>query len=134
MRAHCSVLQGWVQYETTRADTLTDAGVGFHNATKMSDKVLDTQPRRIQKKRKKGWRTPANTRYVGRPTRWGNPFSLKEYDLDTSLRLYEEWVGEKLAADPTFLDELKGMDLACYCKPTDRCHADIIIRKIGPRS
>jgi hypothetical protein len=88
---------------------------------------------RIQLKRKKGWKKPPNARYVGRPTRWGNPFSLKEYDRTTALRLYEEWLDEKLAADPTFLDELKGMDLACWCKPTDACHADIIIRKLATR-
>lgn len=33
-------------------------------------------PERIQHKRVKGWRMPANTIYVGRGSRWGNPFSL----------------------------------------------------------
>jgi len=33
-----------------------------------------TEPRRIQRKRTKGWRMPPNTVYVGRPTVWGNPF------------------------------------------------------------
>lgn len=31
-------------------------------------------PNRIQRKRTKGWRMPPNTVYVGRPTKWGNPF------------------------------------------------------------
>jgi hypothetical protein len=31
-------------------------------------------PKRIQRKRIKGWRMPENAVYVGRPTRWGNPF------------------------------------------------------------
>lgn len=31
-------------------------------------------PRRIQRKRSKGWRMPENTVYVGRPGRFGNPF------------------------------------------------------------
>lgn len=31
-------------------------------------------PKRIQRKRVKGWRMPPNTVYVGRPTKWGNPF------------------------------------------------------------
>lgn len=34
------------------------------------------QPRRIQRQRTKGWKMPANTVYVGRPTQWGNPFTL----------------------------------------------------------
>lgn len=31
-------------------------------------------PKRIQRKRSKGWRMPDNTRYVGRGTVYGNPF------------------------------------------------------------
>ena len=34
-------------------------------------------PKRIQRKRTKGWRMPSNTVYVGRPTKWGNPFVLE---------------------------------------------------------
>jgi hypothetical protein len=29
---------------------------------------------RVQRKRTKGWEMPPNTAYVGRPTKWGNPF------------------------------------------------------------
>lgn len=32
------------------------------------------EPRRIQRRRTKGWRMPEGAVYVGRPTRWGNPF------------------------------------------------------------
>lgn len=32
---------------------------------------------RIQRKRTKGWTMPEGAVYVGRPTRWGNPFQLK---------------------------------------------------------
>lgn len=35
-------------------------------------------PKRIQMRRSKGWRKPAGARYVGRPTRWGNPFVVGE--------------------------------------------------------
>jgi len=31
-------------------------------------------PKRIQRKRTKGWRMPEGAVYVGRPTKWGNPF------------------------------------------------------------
>ena len=88
---------------------------------------------RIQRKRDDGWKKPPNTWYVRRPTRFGNPYKVPEYDLETSLRLYEAWLDKKLAADPTFLDELKGMDLMCWCKLSDACHADIIIRKLDER-
>lgn len=34
------------------------------------------KPQRIQRKRAKGWRMPEGAVYVGRPTKWGNPFGL----------------------------------------------------------
>ena len=33
-------------------------------------------PTRIQRRRTKGWRMPPNTLYVGRPTKWGDPFRV----------------------------------------------------------
>lgn len=33
-------------------------------------------PARVQRKRTKGWRMPEGAVYVGRPTKWGNPFPL----------------------------------------------------------
>lgn len=35
-------------------------------------------PRRIQRKRTKGWRMPEGAVYVGRPGKWGNPFKVGE--------------------------------------------------------
>ncbi|MEE2040111.1 DUF4326 domain-containing protein [Nocardiopsis sp. CT-R113] len=36
-----------------------------------------TAPARVQRSRTRGWKAPAGTRYVGRPTRWGNPFVVR---------------------------------------------------------
>lgn len=33
-------------------------------------------PRRVQRQRTKGWRMPENTVYVGRGTKWGNPYRM----------------------------------------------------------
>ena len=33
-------------------------------------------PKRIQRKRTKGWRMPEGAVYVGRGSRWGNPFQI----------------------------------------------------------
>jgi len=35
------------------------------------------KPRRIQRKRVSGWRMPEGAVYVGRPTKWGNPFRYR---------------------------------------------------------
>lgn len=36
-------------------------------------------PIRIQRKRTKGWRMPEGAVYVGRPTKFGNPWSISGY-------------------------------------------------------
>lgn len=37
------------------------------------------KPQRIKRERVTGWRMPENTVYVGRPSRWGNPFRYRTY-------------------------------------------------------
>ena len=39
---------------------------------------MSDRPIRIQLRRTKGWRMPENTVRVARPTKWGNPFPIKE--------------------------------------------------------
>jgi hypothetical protein len=34
--------------------------------------------RRLQRQRRKGWRMPEGAVYVGRPSLWGNPWSLRD--------------------------------------------------------
>lgn len=78
--------------------------------------------------------------YVGRPTRYGNPF--KPGDLvddrplsgDECIDLFRHWLEIKLKADPGFLSELRGKDLVCWCavinpvtKEPAPCHADILL-------
>jgi len=35
-----------------------------------------SEPKRIQRRRTKGWRMPDGAVYVGRPTKWGNPWTV----------------------------------------------------------
>jgi len=41
-------------------------------------------PKRIQRRRTKGWHMPLGAIYVGRPSRWGNPFVA--HDWQASFR------------------------------------------------
>jgi hypothetical protein len=85
--------------------------------------------KRIQRKRTKGWKMPLNAIYVGRPTKWGNPFQLdKETQREVAISAYEGWLRQKLRRDRHFLDPLKGKDLACWCPLDKPCHADVIIK------
>lgn len=48
------------------------------------------RPTRIQRQRTKGWRAPEGAVYVGRGTRWGNP-----YKLGTTLVRYPATNGDR---------------------------------------
>jgi hypothetical protein len=71
--------------------------------------------------------------YIGRPSKWGNPFShmsntLAQYKVSTreeAVDKYEEWIlqQQNLLKD---LHELKGKVLGCWCKP-QRCHGDVLV-------
>lgn len=39
---------------------------------------VQSDPVRVQRKRTAGWKMPPNTVYVGRPSRWGNPFDFRD--------------------------------------------------------
>lgn len=81
-------------------------------------------PKRIQRRRTKGWRMPAGAVYVGRPTPWGNPYRPAE---DPDMRLYREHLDRELVAERLVLSELRGRDLACWCRQGAACHADVLI-------
>lgn len=66
-------------------------------------------PRRIQRKRVKGWKMPLGAVYIGRPSRWGNPFIVgapympwlaialgcrgdRAGQQRAAVRLYEAWL------------------------------------------
>lgn len=99
-------------------------------------------PVRIQRKRTKGWRMPPNTVYVGRPSRWGNPFQVvdlaAEYACDEAqarvlcVEAYRKWLSSEdaylaMADRVDAKNELRGKDLACWCKPGEPCHADVLL-------
>lgn len=89
-------------------------------------------PKRIQLSRAKGWRLPAGAVNVARPTLWGNPFRVDgEGGQAEAVRLYRAWVEDKLRTAPDHvraeLAQLRGHDLACWCKPGTPCHGDVLL-------
>lgn len=90
--------------------------------------------KRIQRKRTKGWRMPENAVYVGRPTKWGNPFTAKsEGSLSRALLNYRSRMCGMIDIGAVDLNELRGKDLMCWC-PLDRpCHVDVLLELIQER-
>lgn len=74
--------------------------------------------------------------YVGRPTKWGNPFPVKSCGRDEALRRYEG--GLRSCPDMVAMakSELAGKILACWCAPKGGvgiddpliCHAQLLAR------
>lgn len=111
-------------------------------------------PERIQRRRLLGWRKPEGAVYVGRGSKWGNPFVPGKYctleadegrvrrsgqvfvrDADHAVRLYQllmttgvDFVLFTLRdASRHDLAELRGRNLMCWCKPGVPCHADVLL-------
>lgn len=99
-------------------------------------------PKRIQRKRTKGWKQPNGVVVVTRGTRWGNPFTVSDkYEAGTkvggfyiavptvqdAVECFRLWAADQ----PDFLEsvreELAGKDLACWCKLGAVCHADVLL-------
>jgi len=76
---------------------------------------------------KKHGTAPADAVYIGRPSKWGNPFVIgKDGNREEVIAKFEEWIlGQpQLLAQ---LNELKGKDLVCWCAP-EACHGDVLAR------
>ena len=110
-------------------------------------------PQRIQRRLIKGWLMPEGAVYVGRGSKWGNPYrvvydrqrrgycvhlgdydriwgpgiSITEAEKDAVARYRTALLAGWHGLAPEMLHELRGKDLACWCGPGHRCHADVLL-------
>ncbi|MFF0821193.1 DUF4326 domain-containing protein [Micromonospora haikouensis] len=109
-----------------------------------------TLPKRIQRRRVKGWTKPDNTVIVDRTSRWGNPFKAVDA-IDNGfadnpadarkvcVQSFNDWLDgepdyaqvepERRAWILANLHLLAGKDVACPCPPGALCHGDSLIRR-----
>jgi len=75
--------------------------------------------------RKVSKRSSATQLYIGRPSKWGNPFVIgRDGSRAEVIAKYRAWI----VAQPALmnaLDELRGRDLICWCAPL-ACHGDVL--------
>lgn len=88
---------------------------------------------------------------VARPSRYGNPVIQKDFDelqaiyaelgrppiegtwQQHAVKCFDAWIGgelPELGAPPTCEEirrDLQGKNLACWCKPGEPCHADVLL-------
>ncbi len=103
-------------------------------------------PRRIQRKRIRGWKMPHGTVSCTRPGPWGNPYILGktyggffcvnakeacvafENDIDWNDRNKDRLMNGGLTT-AKIREELRGKDLACFCREdAPYCHVDTLLR------
>lgn len=112
--------------------------------------TTDGKPERIQRKRSKGWRMPAGAVYVGRPTKFGNWWTIQGYydagysgstrvAAEACVELFRSWLTGTRAnwngeiaergdgVQQPDLELLRGKDLACWCRLDSPCHADVLL-------
>lgn len=66
---------------------------------------------------------PENAVYVGRGSKWGNPCKVEnESQRAAAVSWFEAHVLPGLD-----VSELRGKDLACWCRPGQVCHADSLL-------
>lgn len=107
--------------------------------------AVPLMPTRIQRRRARGWRMPEGVLYVGRPTRFANPYRVSSYKFETAdgrptrddksaremaVRDFRMWLevtarGREMAAEAR--RTLRGRDLACWCPIGQPCHADVLL-------
>ena len=88
---------------------------------------------------KRGGNAPFNGVYIGRPSKWGNPYSHMPDTLainrvasrDEAVDAYEKALYAQLIKNPSLLGtikrELGGKDLVCWCAP-QKCHGEVLLK------
>lgn len=70
---------------------------------------------------------PQGSVYIGRPSLWGNPFTIgPDGDRDEVIRKYSDYMQAHPELRQAAKNHLRGKDLVCFCAPLP-CHGDILI-------
>lgn len=80
---------------------------------------------------------PPDAIYVGRPSKWGNPYmvyphkgALIRVAHSLAVNQYKEYIAEHPELIEVAKKELRGKDLVCWCAPLP-CHADILLELVN---
>ena len=67
--------------------------------------------------------------YIGRPSRWGNPYRLSKYSRSEAIRLFEIHLVNSGLIEQIHI--LKNKQLVCFCHPK-ACHGEVLLKYITP--
>ena len=67
--------------------------------------------------------------YIGRPSKWGNPFSIgRDGNRQEVIDKYRRYMMDNPLLED--LEELRGKRLACWCAP-QACHGDVLVELLN---
>lgn len=114
-------------------------------------------PVRVQLSRAKGWRMPPNTIKVDRTSLFGNPFAVRKGAVSggperwvnmpryfagdvlhfatkveaagKAVEMFRNWINHPALRKQRemMIVGCRGVNLACWCKPGEPCHADVLL-------
>ena len=91
--------------------------------------------RRVALSRVAGFRLPPDTVSVAHPTPWANPYRPAARTPEANAAAVRHFI-DYLARNPELVNRgrqtLHGLNLACWCRPTLACHADVWLLLVGP--
>lgn len=65
--------------------------------------------------------------YIGRPSKWGNPFVLGvDGTREEVIAKYRAWLMDRVVSRRIDVSELRGKVLGCWCAPK-ACHGDVLL-------
>ena len=71
---------------------------------------------------------PADAVYIGRGSKWGNPFVIgRDGSREDVIDSYYDYIMDNTELFDDAKKELRGKDLVCFCKPK-ACHGDILLK------
>ena len=70
---------------------------------------------------------PADAIYCGRPSKYGNPFSIgKDGNRAEVIAKHKKWLDAQPELKQEIVEELRGKSLVCFCRPLP-CHCDYLL-------
>lgn len=75
---------------------------------------------------------PSNAVYIGRGSKWGNPFIINQHGNRAEvIAKYRDYLNEHPELIAAAQIELVGKNLICFCAPL-ACHGDILLEIANP--
>jgi hypothetical protein len=106
--------------------------------TVVNVKVSNIRP---QYKNLEEWMSDSNNVYIGRrcivfidgkrfpsvDSPWCNPFKITDScNREKVIKLYKKYITKKISSGELDIEELRGKNLGCWCKP-NLCHGDVLV-------